>query len=251
MFERSTRRRLPLVALTAFVCATLINASTPLSALATTHSPPWADAFSSHYPGTGGLDTTGSGAKMKSRMATAGYTSFNTINTSSASAIGAGNAQDDAVWAMFGHAGAGGISTYYPSIGNWTWLFANSAVGSCASPNACLQTVGFTKLHKIRLALFAGCETADTSHGVDLLTMAYSTVGMDSAVGFSDLIYWPMADQWTDSFFFWLYFSSKNVHDAAWNATQDVITVYGSAYGFDHLVIKGGSVKIQPPAYGS
>jgi hypothetical protein len=219
-------------------------------AAATTHTPPWADAITSHYAGTGGLDTRQSGTKMVNRLGGHGWLASNDVGITAATSVAQYYAPDDAVWEMFGHAGAGGISTYNTGVGGWTWLFATSAVGSCASPNACL-TGRYSALHQVRNMAFVGCDSADSSHGYDLLTTAYTTDGVDSALGFSGTIYWPMGDQWSDSYNFWPTFNSESVSAAAWDAALDVHTVYGGYYGFDTLVTKGGSVSIEPPGYGS
>ena len=102
--------------------------------------------------------------------------------------------------------------------------------------------------------LFAGCDTADngkvgSTYDGNLLKYAYNGRGVDSAVGFAGLIYWPPMEVWTDQFFAGAYYGDT-VTQASNRAKAAVLSYYGSYQGTDTVVIYGGGTYLSPPNYG-
>lgn len=220
---------------------------------ATVYDPPWADAMWAHFPGTGGLDTTTSMNYVRAGANALGYHGFSTNPSSVPASMGSSYAQSDAIWWMAGHGAAGIIQSYNSTMG-WGSLYVSSnapGFSSCGSPNDCLTDYTSTQMHRIRLMVFQGCDTADpTPNGDRLPKRAYNNLGVDSSLGFTETIWfgsWP--DHWADYFMF--YSATKNVTDAA-GAAADVIYSGsgGNDYGYYSAYIYGGSVRIDPPAYG-
>ena len=145
-----------------------------------------------------------------------------------------------------------------------TALYANvhlSNTGSCTRGDAvCLKPGYPTTIHKIKLMLFAGCNTGNDgpSAGSDpqqsnLVKTAYSYNGVDSAIGFtSDVDFGASAsDEWAWQFFGKLR-TGGNVAAAALTASVAVANLNGgNAHGWNNYFINGGGVTITPPAYGS
>jgi hypothetical protein len=184
-----------------------------------------------------------------------GYTSYSANVSSASASMGSAYAQSDAVWLMLGHGGTGFISTrnssgvlshvFVSTAGDPNWSCANS-VG-----DTCLTSYTSTQMHRIRLMTFVGCHTGKALPNGDSLPMrAYSHLGVDSTVGFVNLIYFPQGTTWTDWFGSYLYYG-YNVHDAAWAAANAVDSAYGGYGGFDSLWMYGTNVKTVPAAYGS
>jgi hypothetical protein len=153
---------------------------------------------------------------------------------------------------MAGHGAAGLITTYNATNGG-SWLYLNSTLGSCTGNNACLSSYFFGQLHGIRLMVFHGCDTGSTiASGNSLPKQVKQSLGVDSAIGFDDLIGFSgdTSDVWA-SYFTEYGISGMSVSHAAWGATNAVLYAYGSYSGYDSLVIYGGSTFIYPAQYGS
>jgi hypothetical protein len=234
---------------------------------AATHTPPWADNFGSHWPGTGGLDTRGTASLAKEQLALMGYSAFEEDNRDVFFAMGTSGAQGDAVWADFGHGptpGNGGFITWCDPTrsGNCTTaLYANSNLGLCSGPDAvCLKPGYATTIHKIKLMVFAACNTGNNgpNAGADpqqsnLVKTAYSYNGVDSAIGFTTNVGFSSttSDEWAWQFFGKLR-TGGNVATAALTAALAVANLNGgNANGWNNYFINGGGVTITPPAYGS
>ena len=244
--SRFARRVVSLAAVV--LLASLIS---PASVLGGTHSPPWADMVCTHYSGSGGLDTRQSCTNAVTRLNTGGYFGFNDVGVSAYTAMGSGYAQDDAIWAMFGHGGPGQITTEI-SGGAWTYLNAVSGLGMpCTSPHTCLyDNYSWSQLHKIRLMIFGGCHTAETRNGYNLPSTAVGK-GVDAAVGWTGEIYWPHMDTWTDGYFL-AGITGSTIFNSALIAEQRVLGTYGNYGGTNNSVFWGAyNSRIQPPAYGS
>jgi hypothetical protein len=158
----------------------------------------------SHFtgPGMDGLDTRQSCTNGVAQLNGAGYHAFNDVGTTAYMAMGPGYAQDDAIWALFGHSNAGFMTTYN-SVSGQTVLSVVSGMGSpCSSPNACLNNYTFAQLHRIRLMLWGGCYTANSWNGYRLPQVAVNK-GVDASIGWSGEVYWPHMDLWTQSFFWY------------------------------------------------
>jgi hypothetical protein len=231
------------------------NVATTGSASAYVYDPPWADGMGALWPD---LDTRPSANNVKARFEPAGgtniYNAFSSTPSSAYASMGTAYAQSDAIWWMAGHGGPGFITTL-TSGGVGSFVSVGSLPGSiCSFPNTCLTQWTSTQMHRIRLMMFEGCETGKAvSNGDSLPKRAYTNLGADSSVGFSELIYFPFANTWADvmardSMYS---FPHNTVSQASWQATNYLTTFYGQAYGMDSLVIYGGGVYLYPAAYGS
>jgi hypothetical protein len=230
----------------------IIALAVPTGAMASQYSPPWADLICSHYPGSGGLDTETACANAFARLNAAGYHSFNDFNVTGVTAMSTSYAQSDAIWAVFGHGGPGGISTFptYPNGSAWSNVFSDPSHGTCnvsGSTNACISNYSVSQLHAIRLMLFAGCETAQTN---ELSWNAYNK-GVDSSIGFSQLIYQDHVNVWTDRFFYYAATSGLDEYNAAVAAENDVYAQFGGYGGTNSSVIWGSFTMLKPAGYGS
>ncbi len=227
---------------------------------ATVYSPPWSDSYGSHWPD---LDTTAASANSRTYLSSMGYHAYSTPNTTVSVAMADG--QSDAVWVDFGHGAADGAT------GGWiTWcsgspcttsvLRANSAVGSCSGTSKCLKPTYQTLIHKIKLMVFAGCNTGTNGAGAsgdaqqsNLVTTAFSYNGVDSAIGFTTEVGFSAStgEAWSSNFFYSLGYP-HTVSQSASLAAQAVANLNGgNAWGWNHYFIKGGSVVVKPAAYGS
>lgn len=191
------------------------------------------------------------------RLDALGYFASSRTNGTAPLSMDTGHGQADAVWAFFGHGGPGVAEFYNMTSGATTRLYAEAGIGAgCAAPNDCITDYLGGKLSKMKLALFAGCNTGDMQDGSkkydgSLLTAATSGAGIDSAVGFTETIYWPAMDYWTDQFFK-DFQSGDTVLGSATSAQAYVLEVFGQYYGSNSWKIQGSvSVKLKPAAYGS
>jgi hypothetical protein len=161
-------------------------------------------------------------------------------------------AQSDAIWVDFGHGGGGFITFCSPPNGPTctSVLRVNSTQGSCSAPNDCLSEYT-SSIHRIRLMVFAGCETAISAGGLNLPSYAYNTDGVDSTVGWNVLVYWPQGDYWaTRASIYWGI--GDTITQGLIAAGADVKNNFGgSAGGWDNFTVWNGGIKIVPAAYGS
>jgi hypothetical protein len=233
--------------LTAFVFG-----SSPVEA--TIYSPPWADGMKAHFPGSGGLDTSNTINLAADGFDGLGYSGFSTTPSSIPASMGVAYAQSDAIWWMAGHGAAGVIQSYNSSTGVWGSLYVSSnapTYSSCSSPNDCLTDYTSTLMHRIRLMVFQGCETADpTPNGSRLDARAYTNLGVDSSIGFTELIYFnSWSDQW--SYFMTYYGANHNIADSLSMSASAIFAGAAQTYGYGNYHYYGGSVHLTPEAYGS
>lgn len=238
----------------------LLTATAPATSAAQ-YSPPYADIFGFAYnPDPNNLNTEESAQRFAVYMDSAGYHDFTDLNKQAVTSMGTAYAQSDAIWAFFGHGGPGSVlfcdTNGRPcDVSATTHLYADSSLGSCASPNACLSTS--TGLGDIRLMLFAGCETANDgnpngAYKGNLLDWAHSARGVDTVAGFYALVTWPMGHDYA-SFAGARLASGETIAVALWQASIDVKNRwFGNAWGWNSITMTGSSGdKIVPAAYGS
>ncbi len=216
---------------------------------------PMADAMWGHWPGPTGLDTTGTMNVVKGQLV--GYNAFSTNPYDARTAMGSGYAQNDAIWWMAGHANVGFMTTYNATNGS-TVIWTSGSVGgaNCAATHStCLTNYTSTQMHRIRLMVFHGCYSGSAiSNGDSLPKRAYTNLGVDSSIGFSQEVGFSnlTSDYWAGQMTYYGMVLNYNVHDAAWSAANDVAVMNGGSFhGYDSIVLYGGSVKIYPPAFGS
>lgn len=232
----------------------LIVSVLPVSA--TVYSPPWADVFSFAYPNdaTGkNLFTKVSGDNAVAQLTSAGYHSFDNNLVSASNAMGGGYADSDAIWAHFGH-GRAGAALFWDGA-NYSELLADSAMTVLNAAWGKQYLSGVNGITDLRLMVFGECHTANNGnttgiyHG-NLLDSAVAR-GVDSAIGFADLIYWPPMDYWSQSFFLTLK-NGHTVDESAVNAASYVLYALGAGYfGTDSWRSRHGTTVIMPAGYGS
>jgi hypothetical protein len=238
-----------------FVCGVIaavvlcLNPMAIRTASATEYSPPWADFACSHYPGSGGLDTTA--ACNNAYAGTNGpYHAFNDSDVTALQMMGVNFAQSDALWAIFGHGGPGGISTYPGSGTAWTWLFGYAGDGNCSlAGSACISSYTYSQIHQIRLMMLVGCETAEN---LDLQNNA-SYDGVDISIGFKgDIGFGPFAEYWTGQFFYYTMQKGYSVANAVKAAVADTLANKGGYGGMNTYYYMGNiNAGLKPAAYGS
>ena len=185
-------------------------------------------------------------------LGTGGYHSFDDVNRSASTSMGSAWAKSDAVWAAIGHgATSGGGMLFYDGT-NTSWLFATN---HWPGGGAYLSSQTHLEFHDIRLMAFLGCDTAKEgdpggSYRGSLLRVA-NGLGVDSALGFMDTIYFPAFDWWPDAFF-----TRTRMGDTVSQAAAMAVDMVTYSVGWDAgssswYVYAGGTVKLSPAAYGS
>ena len=216
-------------------------------------------SYGSHWPD---LDTTAAAANSISYLRAMGYTPYETNNTTAGVAML--DAESSAVWADFGHGAANGsggwISWCSGSPCTTSLLVANSFVSACTGTTRCLKPTYQTLIHKVKLMVFAGCNTGSNGTGAgsdpqssNLTTTAYAYNLVDSAIGFTVEVAYSAStgEAWSSNFFYSLGYP-HTVSQSASLAAQAVANLNGgNAWGWNHYFIWGSSVVIKPAAYGS
>jgi hypothetical protein len=252
---RTGRTSSYVISLAALLAATAL-ACLPLTASATTiHTPPWSDTFGSSW--NDGLNTTAAAQDFLNNF-DSGYNRYLDIADTARTSMGVGFAQDDAIWVAFGHGNAGFITFCYPENGSscTSVLNASSSVpgSSCTSPNACLNAYS-TTIKRLKLMAFVGCDTANSAGGVNLLTTAVTTDGVDSAIGFTDTIYFGLPSNGGET---WATYFARSL-TSGYTVSQAMAaglywveyTNYGFPFGFNGYTTINGNVTTHPAAYGS
>jgi hypothetical protein len=220
-----------------------------VGANATQYSPPWADAmWTYNIYSRPAMDIVKNALQSD-------YHSFSTNPANAKTAMGSSYAQSDAIWWMLGHGGVGFITTYNTTNDTTVINVSSQVPGSdCGHNNACLTDYTWSQMHDIRLMVFQGCHSgAQLSNGDSLPKRAYNNLGVDSSIGWLDLIYVgvSISDVWAHYFTSDAMILHKIVSDSAWDAAQEVYANNGSYYGYDNYNIYGGNTRIWPAQYGS
>jgi hypothetical protein len=236
------------------IIATVVLLMTAQPAAATQYNPPWADIFGSQW---NDLQTDEAAHRLSDQLQGSGYERYVDMNKTARMSMGTAYAQSDAIWVHFGHSQAGAATfCNQPFTANcYTWLYANTAQGTCPEPNACLSTYT-SQIRDIRLMLFAGCHSGldgkpGTLQDANLLDVARVVDGVDNAYGFSALVYWPMGNDYATFAGIELK-SGSTINYGLWKAGQEVKNRwFGDAHGWNTLV-GGGYINdaIIPAAYG-
>jgi hypothetical protein len=209
--------------------------------------------------GLGAMDTTPACRNGQAQLNAAGYNAYaNTGGPSASTVMGPGWAQSDAIWAIFGHANAGFITTYNSYTGRTDLAVAPGVSGNCAGYNACLSSYTSAQLHSIKLMIFAGCETALPGGGLGnngiLPRVAVFSKGVDAAVGWSGVITWPLMNRWTQAFFQYTGQDGKSAtffNAAVW-AENQTYAMYNDYGGSNNSVWYGNAnLSVRPAGYGS
>lgn len=246
-----SRTKTPALSKAAVIFGTVLVAGGlfPGPAVAVQYSPPWADVFSFTYSD---WNSSRAGDWAVTELAAGGYKAFDDVDRSAATSMGSGYAKSDAVWVTIGHGLVGGGGMLFDANGAQSWLYATT---KWSGGGAYLSSQTMSEFHDIRLMAFLGCETAKEgdrggSYGGSLLRVAYSKLGVDSALGFKGTVYWPWFDYWPKAFFTRTRMGDT-VSQAAALAVDMTLVSTGTDAGSSSWYAYGGSVKLKPAAYGS
>lgn len=211
-----------------------------------------------------GLDSRYSARRFTEAAAALGY-------VSSAHTDGrlAGAAWDDsrrsAVFGFFGHANAGIAQVDEGPTDPEDHFLVAGTIGDVGADNVYFwsQLLPFLDLDDMRLAVFAGCDTANSDPYWGSWGAIGREKGVDSVVGFTDLVYYPVncgADCNHYGNYFWDRFSvyvqsGDTVGNALSKARADLVTKEGSAGGWDKWYVSGAvpsptSVRLTPAGPG-
>ncbi len=167
------------------------------------------------------------------------------------------HANDDAVWAFFGHGREGAVLFYHSDTGEYSELVANTQIDALGGSvtREVLTYTPWQELHDLRLMVFAGCYTAnDAAPGTlddgNIGRVAVMRKYVDAIIAFQDLIYWPYMNTWADAFFTRLRFGDT-VNQAADMAVDMVWYSTGWTAGTESWWTIGGANRIKPVGYGS
>ncbi len=220
---------------------------------------PGADVFGNSW---NDLNTYEAATDAFNNLSSSGYYTWNNQkNITAAVAMSGPYAQSDAVWADFGHGGPGFI-TFCTEPGGASCtsvLRGDSRAGPCSGGmgDTCLSSYPI-QIHRLRLMLFAGCETAkNQTNTANLVDYAVDTNHVDSAIGFTTLIYYGgfthPGETWSQSFFTYLRqgYTETQAESMAVNDVRNVFLALGNASGWDSAYIRNGGTKLIPAAYGS
>lgn len=211
-----------------------------------------------------GLDSRLSAQHLEGALSNLGYGSSTHLNgRRAADAWGDGLSAN--VFAAFGHANAGIFQTdegpsddrdeilaagnlWDLSGGNW-WFWGNY--------------LHYVDVDDMRLAIFAGCYTANVDPYLDSFGNVAEERGVDTVVGFSDLVYYPAFCTSCDysGNYFWGRFSSyaqagDTIAVALGKARNDLVAKEGDAGGwqswkFDGALARPGDARLVPAGPGT
>lgn len=193
-----------------------------------------------------------------------GYSANNRLNQSAQTAYNQyGNC---AIFSLYGH-GAVKPRAGYMKFPNNSYLIAGVGGENNQHPNYYISTYQ-NQINKVLLAIFAGCHTANTDPGDDQgnnkqgnLILMSANKGVDSVIGFQQMIYYPPdnSDHYGNYFFmrFWMYtnFNNTLAHSLVY-ARDDLYSLYNQYYGFNSFHFAGqsqtpGAIRLYPVRYGS
>lgn len=236
----------------AFILVVQVAAFEPAPVSAYVYNPPWADVYGSQW---NNLDTRGAAQDFVAYL-DSGYTRWTDLNETASISIA--YAQSDAIWVTFGHGGPGFITYCNPPNGSLCTTVLRSNIDCDHVDGVCMSDYG-TTIHKVKLAVFAGCQTSRTpttpSTARSLGDQAVNHSGVDSAIAFTDDIgFGGLFDPdhyWATAFAHRLSVGDT-VNAAATVAYQNVeFYGFGLAQGWDTQYTWHGGTKVMPPAYGS
>lgn len=176
----------------------------------------------------------------------------------------------DHVVGMFGHANGGIFKTQEGATDAEDSILAAGTTTDAVSPYANLRFLTeywpYTDVDDMRLLILAGCYTSQSSSWGDFNEVAVSR-GIDSAISFSDLVYFPQTSAGTalsstnySGNYFWDRFSTyaasgKTIATALSYARSDLVAKEGNSGGWYRYVIRGAvanpsAMKLTPAGAG-
>lgn len=188
---------------------------------------------------SGGLDSRISAQTAQSELSSMGYSGTYHWNEAAGTALNM--MPSDQVFFFVGHAGPGFIN--YEKNGVLTSLTANN-------PGlARISSLSYSDLNDMALAVYMGCDTANTDSTNGNLLSTSTSLGVDTAMGFSQDITSPQVGYWSGRF--WNYLDNGySVSQAAGAADADNQANFGywQQGGMDYRVIQGNNYLVIDPA---
>lgn len=248
-----------------FIKTALIAA---LAALALTPGAQAADSYVYGRYFNDGLDSRQGAYEFGKATERAGYRLFGSLQGASATDAWTGGLYA-AVYADFGHGTAGVFQTEEGATDAEDEFVA---AGSRAEPFTPEHFAYWTEYFphnadRIRLAIIAACDTANTDVRFGSLPEMGRELGIDSVVGFGELVFYPancygsaVGCDYSGNYF-WkragAYLEAGDtVRDALSKATADLVTLEGDPQGWQNWYARGGvddagAVTITPAANGT
>ncbi|MBV9309543.1 MAG: hypothetical protein JOZ73_01855 [Solirubrobacterales bacterium] len=216
----------------------------------------------------GPIDTRLSASSLASALAASGYRTHvanNGLSVGRAFKV----APTASVFAVFGHAQAGSITT--TDRGNGLSYKDYDAIDALTGkfPYNPGHTLSWSQypagaIDGVRVAILAGCETADTAiprYGWGNFLAVGRFLGVDAVVGFRSLIYNSTTNVPQSGNYFWIRFSAyvkrgATLRGALSRARADLFRHEGHNYGYQSWAIAGavrnpGAIKLRPARRGA
>lgn len=211
-----------------------------------------------------GLDSRLSSQEVSRALNSLGYSSVAHAGGHSA-ADAWSDGLSTAVFGAFGHGNAGIVQTDEGPTDEEDEILAAGDLLDISAGNLWFwgNYLHYIDVDDMRLAIFAGCYTANTDPEWGSFGTVAEERGVDSVVGFSDLVYFPAecADCNYSGNYFWSRFSTyasqgDTVGTALSKSRADLVAKEGDAAGWDKWRLHGaldrpGDVRLAPAASGT
>jgi hypothetical protein len=215
-----------------------------------------------------GLDSRQGAYEFGKATERAGYGLFGSLEGATASDAWVGGL-NAAILADFGHGNAGLFQTDEGATDAEDEIVAAGSRTEPFTPEHFAywkEYFPYTDVDKMRLAIIATCDSANTDVRFGSLPDMGRELGIDSVVGFGELVFYP-ANCYGSAFgcdysgnYFWKRAGSyleggDTVRDALSKATADLVTLEGDPQGWQNWYARGGvddagAVTITPADYG-
>lgn len=212
-----------------------------------------------------GLDSRYAAQQVADDLRAVGYTSTGDLDGAPADDVWAAGLNSGVI-GYFGHANAGLFAVDEgPTVEQDQFMgagLATDVVSIDARVRWWSEYLPFVEADGIRLAILAGCYTANESADFGSFLTTGSARGIDSVVGFSDFVYFPAActSCGYSGNYYWDRFAvhakaGHTVANALSLARSDLVAKEGNAGGWNLYRISGsvsapGSVRVTPAGYG-
>jgi hypothetical protein len=203
---------------------------------------PIASAYQSSNYGTNygdGLDTTPQSQTAQSEQSSMGYSAGNYQGSTATSAFN--RIASDNVFFFDGHGDAGLME--FRNGGVSSFITANNP------GNIRLSSYTSGQMNDIALAVYMACNTANTGSVNGNLLDESTSRGVDTAMGFSNLINSAQSGYWSNRY--WYYLDERyNFNDAAVYSLVDTRSYFGwlNVGGMDSYAIRGSLSSTIDPA---
>lgn len=205
---------------------------------ATQYNPPWAHNYGFNYPD---VDTRTQATIASNYQSIIGYNAYNLPDSSAY--VGYTSIKDDAVFFFIGHGvnasiydRGGGVS--FNNNGIRSYILAEYKGYTPPVDHYYLSSMS-TELNDLLLVVWASCDSARTSMMFGNLVVKTHQKGADNVIGFSDTVYSPFLEYWSDRFWYRCLYgqagSPQTIRDAAVSAKYDVLAYYGSTGGTNYM----------------